>query len=63
MADGRKPQFRLGLLLAGLVLAALTIFMVTGGDLGGVKTVEGDHDLPPVTSPAPPPGSGTVGAR
>ena len=43
-----------GLLLGGICVLAAAFFLLTGGELGGKKTVRGDADLPPVASPAPP---------
>lgn len=40
----------LGLILGGVLLAAAALFILTGGELGGKKTVVGDADLPPVAS-------------
>lgn len=39
-----------GIIVGGVVAAIAVIFILTGGELGGKKTVEGDHDLPPVTT-------------
>lgn len=60
MADNPRELSRLGIILGGVVLVALALFLFTGGHLGGIQKVEGDADLPPVTSPAPP---GNTGAR
>jgi hypothetical protein len=38
-------------LLAGLLVIAAAAFVFSGGQLGGVKKVESDKDLPPVASP------------
>jgi hypothetical protein len=61
----QKPAVgKLALILAGTVLAALVVFISTGGNLGGTKTVKSDADLPKVVSPVPPSGSSeTVGSR
>ena len=40
----------LGTLLGGLVVIAAAAFIFSGGQLGGVKKVESDKDLPPVAS-------------
>jgi hypothetical protein len=40
----------LGLILGGVMVLAAAIFIFTGGELGGKKTVGGDADLPPVAS-------------
>ena len=37
-----------GLVVGGIVAVAAAIFIISGGELGGKKTVEGDKDLPPV---------------
>ncbi len=39
-----------GLMVGGIVAVAAALFILTGGELGGKKTVEGDHDLPPVAT-------------
>ena len=39
-----------GLIVGGIVALAAIIFIMSGGNLGGKKTVEGDQDLPPVAS-------------
>jgi len=39
-----------GLVVGGIVAPAAAIFIISGGELGGKKTVEGDQDLPPVAS-------------
>ena len=39
-----------GRVVGGIVALAAMIFIFSGGDLGGTKTVEGDQDLPPVAS-------------
>lgn len=37
------------LLVGGFVALAAMIFIFSGGELGGKKTVLGDQDLPPIT--------------
>ena len=54
MADNTSTGF-LGAVLGGLVALAAVVFLITGGELGGTKKVQGDADLPPVASPAPKP--------
>ena len=39
-----------GLVVGGIVALAAMIFIVSGGELGGKKTVEGDQDLPPIAT-------------
>jgi hypothetical protein len=58
MADDNDPSTgnnpstgTFGLMLGGLLALAAMIFIVTGGQLGGVKEVKGDADLPPIASP------------
>ena len=41
----------IGLMLGGLFALAAMVFILTGGQLGGVKEVKSDADLPPVASP------------
>lgn len=65
MADNNRPEEpvrgneepsrgNMGLLLGGVLVAAAVVFMLTGGQLGGVKEIRSDADLPPVASPAAP---------
>ena len=56
MADNNRPEpsrGSIGLLLGGVLVAAAMVFMLTGGQLGGVKGVNSDADLPAVASPPP----------
>jgi hypothetical protein len=39
-----------GIIVGGVVAVIAAIFILTGGELGGKKTIEGDQDLPPVSS-------------
>jgi hypothetical protein len=39
-----------GIIIGGIVIVAIAIFVFSGGELGGKKTVEGDDDLPPVAT-------------
>jgi hypothetical protein len=39
-----------GIVIGGIVAAAAALFIFSGGELGGKKTVEGDQDLPPLAS-------------
>lgn len=54
MADnnGNKPNGTVGLLIGGVFALAAALFMLSGGVLGGKKTVYGDADMPPIASPA-----------
>jgi len=38
------------IIVGGIVAVAIAIFIFSGGELGGKKSVEGDDDLPPVTT-------------
>ena len=46
MKKDRSGTF--GIIVGGVVAAIAVVFILTGGELGGKKTVEGDQDLPPV---------------
>jgi hypothetical protein len=62
--SGNSGSYRgLAAILGGLVLLAAAMFIVTGGDFGGTKRVEGDHDLPKVTSPRVPASDMNTGSR
>lgn len=39
-----------GLVIGGIVAVAAAIFIISGGELGGKKTVDGDQDLPPIAT-------------
>ncbi|MEP7030509.1 MAG: hypothetical protein ABI830_06215 [Pseudolabrys sp.] len=39
-----------GLIIGGIVAIAAALFIFSGGELGGKKTIEGDQDLPPLTT-------------
>ena len=39
-----------GIIVGGVVAVIAAIFIFSGGELGGKKTIEGDQDLPPVSS-------------
>jgi hypothetical protein len=38
------------MIIGGVVVVAIAIFIFSGGELGGKKTVEGDDDLPPIAT-------------
>jgi hypothetical protein len=53
MSDNRAKAMNqdngtFGLLVGGFVALAAMIFIFSGGELGGKKTVTGDQDLPPI---------------
>lgn len=56
MTDNNEGPTRgtVGLFIGGICALAAAFFLLTGGDLGGKKTVRGDADLPPVASPSAP---------
>jgi hypothetical protein len=40
-----------GLIIGAIVALAAMLFIFSGGELGGKKTVQGDKDLPPIANP------------
>jgi len=40
-----------GLIIGGIGALAALLFIFSGGELGGKKTVQGDQDLPPIANP------------
>jgi len=50
MAQHEPKNGFFGLLLGGIVAIAAAAFLLSGGELGGKKTVEGDKDMPPLAS-------------
>ncbi len=46
----KKDYGTFGLVVGGIVALAAAVFIFSGGELGGKKTVTGDQDLPPVES-------------
>jgi hypothetical protein len=48
--SGNGSHGYFGIILGGLVAVAAMTFVLTGGELGGKKTVSGDDDLPPVAT-------------
>jgi hypothetical protein len=39
-----------GIVIGAIVVAVAALFILSGGEFGGKKTVDGDQDLPPVTT-------------
>jgi hypothetical protein len=39
-----------GIIIGGIVVVAIAVFIFSGGELGGKKTIEGDDDLPPIAT-------------
>ena len=48
MNDKRTPTGTLGAILGALIAVALAIFLLSGGEHVGKKTVNSDADLPPI---------------
>jgi hypothetical protein len=46
--DDNRPKRAIGLILGGVIAVAAAVFILTGGELGGVKEVSSDADLAPV---------------
>jgi hypothetical protein len=46
MPDNHPSAGRFGLILGAIVVAGALLFIATGGELGGKKTIEHDSDLP-----------------
>lgn len=63
MAEQQPANSRLIALLGGIVAVAMLVFLTTGGDLGGVKKVESDADLPKIVSPTTPKDADNTGTR
>jgi hypothetical protein len=54
MADNKDSSTGgLMLLLGSIVAASAVVFILTGGELGGKKTIHGDRDLPPIATTTP----------
>lgn len=45
-----KQSGSLGLVVGAIVFVVAAIFLFSGGELGGKKTIDGDQDLPPVAT-------------
>src|SRR5262249_62243496 len=50
MNDNRIPTGALGAILGALIVVALGIFLLSGGEHVGKKTVNSDADLPPIAA-------------
>ena len=48
-----KDNGAFGIIIGGIVAVAAAVFILSGGELGGKKTIDGDDDLPPVSTAAP----------
>jgi hypothetical protein len=47
-----KGNSAIGLILGGIFAVAALVFIMTGGQFGGVKEVKTDADLPPIATGA-----------
>src|SRR3954462_5722151 len=43
MADNNAPNTVIGIVLGGILVLSAAFFILTGGNLGGKKTVQGDR--------------------
>ena len=50
MTENRAPTGKLGVIIGALIAVALVVFLLTGGEHVGKKTVNSDADLPPVAT-------------
>jgi hypothetical protein len=50
MPDNRETSGRLGAILGALIAVAVAVFLLSGGEHLGKKTVNSDADLPPVAT-------------
>jgi hypothetical protein len=50
MPDNAPSTGKLGAILGALIAVALTVFLLSGGEYFGKKTVNSDADLPPVAT-------------
>jgi hypothetical protein len=44
----RHDNGTFGIILGGIVAVVAALFILSGGQLGGKKTIEGDQDMPPI---------------
>lgn len=51
--DKTRANGAVGLLLGSVLAAAALMFILSGGQLGGVKDVTGDADMPPIATGKP----------
>jgi hypothetical protein len=49
----RHDNGAFGLIIGGIVALGAVMFIFSGGELGGKKTVQGDQDLPPIAAVNP----------
>jgi hypothetical protein len=46
----RHENGTFGIIIGGILAVAAAAFILTGGEFGSKKTIEGDQDLPPIES-------------
>lgn len=51
--DRNNNPGSIGLIVGGIVAVVAALFIISGGGLGGKKTIESDRDLPPITETQP----------
>ena len=44
----RHDNGSFGIILGGIVAVVAALFILSGGELGGKKSVVGDQDMPPI---------------
>jgi hypothetical protein len=44
----KNENAKFGIIVGGIVALVALIFIFSGGELGGKKTIAGDQDLPPI---------------
>jgi hypothetical protein len=50
MTENRARNGKLAIVIGALIAVALVVFLLTGGEHRGKKTVNSDADLPPVAT-------------
>ncbi len=46
----KKDFGTFSVVIGGIVALAAALFIFSGGEFGGKKTIEGDEDLPPIAT-------------
>ena len=46
----RQDNGSFGIILGSIVAAVAAMFILSGGEYGGKKSVEGDQDMPPIAT-------------
>jgi hypothetical protein len=50
MPDNGPSTGKLGVILGAVIAVAVVVFLLSGGEYFGKKTINSDADLPPVTT-------------